>query len=259
MVNVVVAGATGKLGTMVCDLIVASDDLKLVGAIVSAEGGNAGKVLYPGVKAVAPSELDAIMEGVDVYVDLTTPDAASRIIDRIPGYGAAVVLGTTAVDTATLERMKTQISKNSTSGLIASNFSLGVNAFYKVCELMARMLSDYDIELIETHHNKKKDAPSGTAIELLERLQNATGIEEVVRGRDGVTGPRNREIGVHAVRAGDIVGDHTVIFAGNMERIELKHSALSREVFAIGCVRAIRWIAGRSDGIIQSMEEVLEV
>lgn len=259
MVNVVVAGATGKLGRMVCDLVVASDDLDLVGAIVSADGGNVGKELYPGVRAVSSHDLDSVMAGVDVYVDLTTPAAASAVIDRIPGYGAAIVLGTTAVDDDAVSRMRDAIEENGTSGLIASNFSLGVNVFWKFCERMASILSDYDIEVIETHHNRKKDAPSGTAAELVRRLQGATGIEKVVNGRDGITGPREREIGVHAVRAGNIVGDHTVIFADDTERIEIKHSALSRDALAKGCIRAIRWIAGRKDGKIHSMEEVLEI
>lgn len=257
MINVVVAGATGRLGKMVCDLIVASDDLTLSGAIVSETGGNVGKELYPGIRAVPPGELDRVMDGADVYVDLTTPSAASQVVDRIPGYGASIILGTTAVDEKALERMEKRVADANVSGLIVSNFSIGINAFWKVCEQMAVMLPEYDIEVVEFHHNLKKDAPSGTALEIVRRLQDSTGIEDIVNGREGVIGPRKREIGVHAIRAGDIVGDHSVIFAGNMERIELRHSALSREVFARGCIRAIRWIAGRKDGKVHSMEEVL--
>lgn len=259
MVNVVVAGATGKLGKMVCDQIVSSDDLTLTGALVSAEGGNVGKELYPGVFASPPSELDSLLENADVYVDLTTPTVASSVIDKIAETNTNLVLGTTAVDPSAINRMTENTAKYGTSSLISSNFASGVNVFWKVCEILAKALPEYDIEVIEAHHSAKKDAPSGTAIETVRRLSNATGIEDVVHGREGITGPRKKEIGVHAIRAGNIVGDHTVILAGDMERIELTHRAVSREVIAMGCVKAIRWIAGRKDGKVHTMEEVLEL
>ena len=258
MVNVVVAGATGRLGRMVCDLIDASDDLRLTGAVVSPDGGNVGKEILPGIRAVAPSDLDVAMAGADVYVDLTTPEAASQIIDRIPAYGADIILGTTAVDGNVMDRFASEVSSNMVSAIVASNFSMGINAFWKACSIVARMLPDYDIEVVEAHHASKVDSPSGTAEETVRILREATGIDDVTYGRQGSDVRRGREIGVHSIRAGDIVGDHTVIFAGDMERIELKHGAISREAFALGCVKAIRWIAGRKDERLHSMEEVLE-
>ncbi|MBR1451913.1 MAG: 4-hydroxy-tetrahydrodipicolinate reductase, partial [Candidatus Methanomethylophilaceae archaeon] len=158
-----------------------------------------------------------------------------------------------------IERMRGNIESCGTSGLISSNFAIGVNVFWKMCEMMAKYLPEYDIEVIEAHHNQKKDAPSGTAMEAVRRLSQASGIDDIVYGREGVTGPRKKEICVHSIRAGDIIGDHTVIFARNNERIELTHKAISREVFAEGCIESIRWLAGRKDGKIHDMNEVLGI
>jgi len=257
LIDVVVGGATGKLGKLVCDLIVGSDDLRLTGAIVSENGGNAGKELYPGITAVTPDSLGSLLRDTDVYVDLTTPAAASMIVGSVPETGANVVLGTTAVDPETIEQLTRNVERYNTSALISANFALGVNVFWKMCGMLAASLPDYDIELIEAHHDMKKDAPSGTATEALRRLQEASGIRKTVYGREGVTGPRGREIGVHSIRAGDIVGDHTVMFAGNMERIEITHRAISRETFAKGCIQSVRWISRRKDGRIHNMDEVL--
>ena len=121
---------------------------------------------------------------------------------------------------------------------------------------MAGFLNVYDIEVIETHHHAKKDAPSGTAKAAVRRMEAVTGIDREVHGRNGITGPRGREIGIHSVRAGNIVGDHTVIFAKDMERMELTHKAISRESLADGCLESIRWMAGKRDGKIHNMNEV---
>ena len=256
MVDVVVGGATGKLGTLVCKGILASDDLELTGAVVSSEGGNVGKEVYPGITAVGPDSLDDVLRGCNVYVDLTTPTAASSVIPRVPETGANIILGTTSVDPSALDAMRIAVEENGTSALISSNFSKGVNAFWKTCELMAGFLDGYDIEVIEVHHNAKRDAPSGTAKEAVRRMEAVTGIDREVHGRNGITGPRGREIGIHSVRAGGIVGDHTVIFAKDMERVELSHKAISRESLADGCLESIRWMAGKRDGKVHSMNEV---
>jgi 4-hydroxy-tetrahydrodipicolinate reductase len=259
MVKVTVGGATGKLGRLVCDLISASDDLELVGAIVSKSGGNIGRELYPGVTATGPDSLYGLLDDTDVYVDLTSPEAASKIIADIPAYGTNIILGTTAVPADIIGNMTANVKKNNTSALVSANFSIGVNVFWKTCAELAKALPDYDIEIIESHHSAKKDSPSGTAVETLKRLQEASGIEDAVYGRYGVTGPRKREIGVHAIRAGDIIGDHTVIFAKNFERLELTHKAISRETFASGCVESIRWLAEKKDGKVHTMNEVLDL
>ena len=259
MITVVVGGATGKLGTFVCQKILASEDMKLIGGTVSPNGPHVGKEIYPGIIGSSPDDLGKLLEGCDVYVDLTSPAAASKVVADIPNSGANIVLGTTAVDPEVIERMRGNIESCGTSGLISSNFAIGVNVFWKMCEMMAKYLPEYDIEVIEAHHNQKKDAPSGTAMEAVRRLSQASGIDDIVYGREGVTGPRKKEICVHSIRAGDIIGDHTVIFARNNERIELTHKAISREVFAEGCIESIRWLAGRKDGKIHDMNEVLGI
>jgi len=257
MVNIVVGGATGKLGSLVCDLINESDDLKLTGAVVSSNGGHVGKEIYPGIIAVGPESIQDVLKDTDIYVDLTTPDAASKIIADVPMTGANIVLGTTAIPQEVIDRMTENVKKYGTSALMSSNFAIGINVFWKVCEIMSDLLSDYDVEIIEAHHGAKKDSPSGTALEALKRVQLATGIEKTVYGRNGITGPRTKEIGMHSIRAGDMIGDHTVIFAKNMECLELTHRAISRESLARGCVESIKWMANKKDGTVHNMNEVL--
>jgi dihydrodipicolinate reductase len=259
MIKVAVGGATGKLGKMVCDLISISEDMELSGALVSQNGGNVGRELYPGVFATGPDSLKKTLENTDVYVDLTSPEAASGIIADIPSTGTNVVLGTTAVPNDILNKMSDNVRRCGTSAIVSANFSRGVNVFWKMCGEMAKYLSDYDIEIIEAHHSAKRDAPSGTASETLRRLQSSTGIEKVVNGREGAVGARTREIGVHVIRAGDIIGDNTVIFAKNMERLEIAHKAVSRETFARGCIDSVRWVADKKDGLVHNMDEVFGI
>ncbi|HIJ00457.1 MAG: 4-hydroxy-tetrahydrodipicolinate reductase [Candidatus Methanomethylophilaceae archaeon] len=259
MIKVVVGGATGKLGRLVCEQILADPELELTAAVVSATGGNVGKELWPNIVAVSPDRLEEVLTDADVYVDLTTPQAASENVLRVPATGTNLVIGTTAIPQKVLDDLAKATADNGISVLVSANFALGVNLFWKACEMLASKLPDYDFEIIEMHHNQKKDAPSGTAIKAAEAVQRAAGPMELRHGREGVTGPRGKEIGVHAIRAGDIVGEHTLIIAGNMECLELTHRAISREAFARGCLESIRWIAGRKDGRMHGMNEVLGI
>ena len=259
MINLVVGGATGKLGKVVCALASASEDIELVGGTASKSGGNIGSEIAPGVRASSPDDLMRLLDNADVYVDLTTPSAASKIIADVPATGTNIIVGTTAVDKDAIEAMRLNIEKNKTAGIVSANFAKGVNVFWKMCEVMAEALKDYDIEVIETHHHFKKDAPSGTAMEAVRRMQKVTGIDDLVFGREGVTGARGREIGIHSIRAGDVYGDHTVMFGGKMELLELKHRSVSRETFAQGCIETIRWIADKKDGKLHTMNEVFNL
>ncbi len=259
MINLVVGGATGKLGRLVCDLAMQSEDIELVGAVVSKSGGNIGKQLYEGVIASSPDDLSRLLDDADVYVDLTTPTAASKIISSIPSTGTNVIVGTTAVDPKALETLASEVKKNNTSGIVSANFARGVNVFWKMCEVMAAYLKDYDIEVTETHHHFKKDAPSGTAMEAVRRMQNVTGIQDLTYGREGVTGARGKEICIHSIRCGDVPGDHAVMFGGSMEVLELKHRSVSREVFAKGCIDTVRWISDKRDGKMHTMNEVFNL
>lgn len=257
MIKIAVAGASGKLGRMVCELILPRKGMELVAAIVSPDNPRLGEEIFPGVLASRPAELETILKEVDVYVDLTSPSAAEENLSRVPHAGVNCVVGTTGLSESTMEVFARGIRDNSLSAVVSPNFSIGVNVFWKTCEQLARVLRDYDVEIIEVHHNMKKDAPSGTAVRAAEIISGTTGVDEFVHGRKGNVGARKREIGIHAVRAGDVVGEHTVMFAGRKERIELTHRAHSREAFAEGCLTAIGWVSGRKDGMIHDMNEVL--
>ena len=257
MINVALGGATGKMGRMVCDMIQNSSDMRLVGAMIAPFEKEFGTEIYPGVVAMGTDDLKKVLENADVYVDITAAEPASKVITKIPAMGVNMVIGTTGIQANVVNEMKDNVRANKTSAVMSANYAVGVNIFWKMCEIMASALKDYDIEVIETHHNQKKDAPSGTAMEAVKRMMNVTGINDVVYGREGMPGARGREIGVHAVRGGDVVGDHTVMFAGSGEVIELKHRAGTREAFATGFVRSIRWVAGKKDGSVHDMSEVL--
>ncbi|MGN0098410.1 MAG: 4-hydroxy-tetrahydrodipicolinate reductase [Candidatus Methanomethylophilaceae archaeon] len=256
MIDVVIGGATGRLGSLVCNAISRSDDIRLRGAVVSADGGNVGREILPGVFASGPESLNGLLADCDVYVDLTSPAAASKVVAEVPRTGANIIVGTTSVDPAALENMRREVERHGTSGLISANFSRGVNVFWRTCEVLASQLDGYDIEVVEAHHASKGDAPSGTSSETVRRLVEQTGIERIRYGREGVTGPRGREICVHSIRAGNIVGDHTVMFAKGDDIVEFTHRSVSRETFADGCIESIRWMAGRRDGRTHNMFEV---
>jgi 4-hydroxy-tetrahydrodipicolinate reductase len=164
------------------------------------------------------------------------------------------VVGTTGFTPAQKEEMRRAIEGN-VPAVISTNFSVGVNIFWKLVQEATHYLNEYDIEVIEAHHRHKKDAPSGTAKTILDMIERETGPREKIYGREGMK-PRGNEIGVHVIRGGDIVGEHSVIYAGNYECIELSHRAYDRAVFAKGAVKAIEWVPGKSPGIY-SMTDVL--
>ncbi|MDR0198159.1 MAG: 4-hydroxy-tetrahydrodipicolinate reductase [Methanomassiliicoccaceae archaeon] len=257
MMNIALGGATGRMGRTICDMMQNYKDMRLVGAMIDPSEDAFGKEIYPGVIAKGPDDLKGVVENADVYVDITTAAAASKIIDKIPKMGTNMVIGTTAIPEEAIQRMRDAISKNGTSAVLSANYAVGVNVFWKACEMLAASLKGYDIEVIEVHHNKKIDSPSGTAMEAVKRMRKAVDVDNVIFGREGITGARKKEICVHSVRCGDVVGDHTVIFAGDTEVMELRHRAGSREALAKGFIEAIRWIYGKKDGKIHDMNEVL--
>jgi 4-hydroxy-tetrahydrodipicolinate reductase len=231
--------------------------MRLVGGVVSAGGDNVERLIGPGIYAIGSDRIAAAVENADVYVDLTSPVAAERNLPAVQRKGLNYVVGTTGISPQAMERFSSSVRANGSSAVVTPNFSVGVNVFFKTCESLAKALPGYDVEIIEVHHAQKKDAPSGTARKAAEIVAHATNVDKLVYGRQGNVGARGREIGIHSVRAGDVVGEHTVIFAGRKERIELTHRAHSREAFAEGCVMAIRWVASRRDGQIHTMNEVL--
>jgi 4-hydroxy-tetrahydrodipicolinate reductase len=259
MIRVAVAGATGKLGSMVCSLVQSQEGMRLVGAIVSSSGGHVGKEIAPGIVAVGPEGLEAVLRETDVLVDVTNAAVAPGNLAMAAAVGVNCVIGTTGIGAEVMNDFSEMVGRRNISAVASPNFSVGVNVFWKACEVLARSLDGYEVEIIEVHHDKKKDAPSGTAMKAADIISKATNVDKYVYGRQGAVGARGREIGIHAVRAGDVVGEHTVIFAGNRERIELTHRAHSREAFAEGCITAIRWVHGRKDGKVHTMAEVLGI
>ena len=243
MIKVTVAGATGKLGSMVCSLVQTNPDMRLVGAIVSAGGGHVGKEIAPGVLTVGPEGLEVVLRETDVFVDATNAVVAPGNLAVAVDLGVNCVVATTGMGPEALRDFSESVSRRNLAAVVSPNFSVGVNVFWKACEVLAKSLDGYEVEIIEVHHDKKKDAPSGTAMKTADIIAKATNVDKYVYGRQGTVGARGREIGIHAIRVGDVVGEHTVIFAGNRERIELTHRAHSREAFAEGCITAIRWLA----------------
>ncbi len=257
MIKVVVGGAAGRLGRSVCNLVEQQEDMQLHGAVEYMGSKDVGKEIAKGVKIVGSDQLQIALEGADVYVDATTAEAASHNLPVVAELGVNAVVATTGISQETITQFQEEVRRNGTSAVISPNFSVGVNVFWKICQEMARALQGYDIEIVEVHHNKKRDSPSGTAKKAAEMISEVTGIDKIVYGREGNVGPRGREIGGHSIRAGDVVGQHTVIFAGKKETLELTHTAFSREVFTEGIITTIRWVAGKKDGLIHSMSEVL--
>jgi 4-hydroxy-tetrahydrodipicolinate reductase len=256
MVKVIVCGACGRMGKRIIDILSQDEDTELIGAI-EAKGHKAlGTQVTPKVKMT--DNLEKIINGAEVVIDFTNPQASLENLEIASRFKKAMVIGTTG---HTEEEKKLVVERaKGIPLLMAPNMSLGVNLLFRLVEGVARVLKGYDVEIIETHHNRKKDAPSGTAAKLGENIAQALNLnlkEIGVYGRKGMVGPRKpQEIGMHAVRAGDIVGEHTVIFAGKGERLELTHRAHSIDCFARGAVEASKWIVKQPPGFYD-MEDFL--
>lgn len=263
MIRTVVVGAAGRMGRMLVANILASDDLTLAGAIDWSGSPDLGKdagLLAGCAECGIPvtASLKDVLKNADAVIDFSTGDVVADAAAAVAA-GCSIVIGTTALDS----EGKTRLAELARNGRIvfASNMSIGVNLLFSmVGKIAATLGDDYNIEIIEMHHNQKKDAPSGTAVTLAERICEATGRDydkDVAHGRQGMVGARTkREIGMHAVRGGDVVGDHTVIYAVNGERIELTHKASSRNTFAVGALRAVRFLGNARPGLYD-MQDVL--
>ncbi len=264
MTGAIVAGAAGRMGGRIIHMINEAQGITLAAAFERADspavGQDAGQVAGLGELGVpiAPGLEDVIDKG-DVIIDFTVHEASLAHAKTASAHKVPMVIGTTGFSMEELDEISSLAA--SFPCVLAPNMSVGVNLLYKLVDMAARVLGDdYDIEIVEAHHRMKKDAPSGTALQLgrvaaaaLDRDLERVGVFE----RCGQIGERSRtEIGIQTVRAGDIVGEHTVLFGGMGERIELVHKASSRDTFAKGAVRAARWIVGREPGIY-NMQDVL--
>ncbi|MAX33446.1 dihydrodipicolinate reductase [Onishia taeanensis] len=265
--RIAIVGAAGRMGRTLVNAVTQDPDAILAAGIVesgsSLAGADLGELAGLGkLGVVASDSLGAVLDDVDVLIDFTAPQVTLSNLALCAEHGKAIVIGTTGLsdaEIATLDGYRDRVPM-----VFAPNMSVGVNLTLKLLETAAKALGDegYDIEVIESHHRHKVDAPSGTALKMgevmadaLERPLKEYGVFE----RVGQCGPRtDKEIGFATVRAGDIVGEHTVMFATEGERIEITHKASSRMTFAKGAVRAARWVSGREAGRYD-MQDVLEL
>ncbi|RYF64952.1 MAG: 4-hydroxy-tetrahydrodipicolinate reductase [Comamonadaceae bacterium] len=263
--RVAVAGASGRMGRMLIEAIRATDDLVLAGALdVPASpgiGSDATAFLGHASGVAITADIAAGLKNADVLIDFTRPEGTLAHLAVCSELGVKAVIGTTGFSDA----QKAEIAAHAqrTAIVMAPNMSVGVNVTLKLLEMAAKaMATGYDIEIIEAHHRHKVDAPSGTALKMGEVIAQALGRdlkECAVYAREGVTGERDpSSIGFSAIRGGDIVGDHTVLFAGVGERIEISHKSSNRSGYAQGSLRAVRFLVGRTTGMFD-MFDVLDL
>jgi len=260
-----ITGAAGRMGRTLIEAISLSDaELTLAAAIERPEssliGADAGELAGQGRNGITiAGSLDEVIGDIDVLIDFTVPDATTANVQCCAQHGVAIVIGTTGFTAQQQDVIDTAAATIPVCK--ASNFSTGVNLCFKLLDMAARVLGDdVDIEVYEAHHRHKIDAPSGTALSMGQVVADALGRDlnkVAVYGREGQTGARDREtIGFATVRAGDIVGDHTVTFAAEGERVEITHKASSRMSFARGAVRAAGWLKSQPAGLYD-MQDVL--
>jgi 4-hydroxy-tetrahydrodipicolinate reductase len=268
-----VAGALGRMGRGIVKKVHEAEDLELVIAIEAPGSPNKDRDIGElvglgrvGVDVVTADELGDALKKVnpEVLIDFTTPEAAVENIKTAAEKGVNLVVGTTGFSEEQRREIEAAVIHNNAAAVISPNMATGVNVFFKTAVEVAGYLKEYDVEIIEAHHRFKRDAPSGTALRAGELIAETLGRdleENAVYGRGrGVIGERkDGEIGFHSIRGGDVVGDHTVIFAGDGERLEITHRASSREAFVNGALKAVRFLKGRERGKIYTTWDVLGI
>jgi 4-hydroxy-tetrahydrodipicolinate reductase len=263
MINVTIAGVAGRVGVSLCKVFLADKDVKIVGATEQpgnkACGKDVGDVALLGKKinVVVNHDLKKIIKVCDVIVDFTSISSTLHHIDLAIEYSKAIVVGTTGFDDEQMQTIKAAGEKIPI--VYAPNMSIGINLLFKLTKEVAKVLGDYDVELFEMHHNKKKDAPSGTAMKLANIIaeERSANKSDFTFGREGMIGERKKnEISILSSRAGDVIGEHTIIFGGQGERLELTHRAHHRGIFAQGAHKAVKWIENKENGFY-TMDDVL--
>lgn len=248
MINILLNGCSGKMGRVISEVSSKFSDLTIAAGVDKFPSSNAN---YPVFKNITDCNVN-----FDVILDFSRPDSLSDLLNYAKDKNLPIVICTTGFS-------KEQINEiNDASKVIpvfrSANMSIGINVINNVLKNISALLyEDFDIELIEKHHNQKVDAPSGTALLLADTIKESLPEETVyVHGRDGIAKRKHNEIGIHAVRGGSIVGEHDVIFAGQGETIEIKHTAISRDVFAIGALKASKYLFGKTAGLY-NMDNVI--
>jgi 4-hydroxy-tetrahydrodipicolinate reductase len=261
-IKTVVIGAAGKMGSRIIHMIHETPSLSLYRAIERPDhpsiGKDIGEIIGLGKMGI-PLEGDLKKAGGDVIINFTNPKTSVESLEFAKQTGLAVVIGTTGLSPEQMERVR-DLSKN-VRCVFSPNMSVGVNVMFRIVQEVARVLGpEYDVEIFEAHHRLKKDSPSGTAVKLGELIAKAVGRDfgkVGIYGRKGMVGERTKEeIGMQVVRAGDIVGEHTVLFGGIGERLEIIHRAHSRDNFARGAIRAAVWVVNQPNGLYD-MQDVL--
>ena len=262
-IRIAVAGATGRMGRMICEAALAAPGVELAAAFeragVATAGRTIGELIGAPCDVQVTCDVDAALAAADCVIDFTRPEGTLEHLARARELGRAMVIGTTGFSAE--QKAEIVAAAADIPVVFAPNMAIGVNAVFKLLEVAARILdSGYDIEIIEAHHRHKVDAPSGTALRMGEVVAHELGRDLdacAIYGREGHTGERAGDtIGFATVRGGDIVGDHTVLFAGIGERVEITHKAGSRMPYALGALRAARFLADKPRGLFD-MQDVL--
>ncbi|EAQ98359.1 4-hydroxy-tetrahydrodipicolinate reductase [Congregibacter litoralis] len=258
-IRVAIAGGNGRMGRTLIELIAASDELVLTAVTLAPE--ESVPQPSPAAEALYTHDIDAALEAADVLVDFTTPATTGQHGAACASAGVSWVLGTTGLDEA--QQAAVAAAAQKVAICQSANFSTGVNLMLRLVELASRASdSDTDLEVIEAHHRHKVDAPSGTALAIGKAMAAGRDVqldEQAVMSREGITGARvNGTIGFATIRGGDIVGDHTALFASEGERLEITHRAGTRQAFARGACRAAVWLAGKGAGLYD-MQDVLQL
>jgi 4-hydroxy-tetrahydrodipicolinate reductase len=255
-VGIVIAGASGRMGRMLIEAVLADPSARLVGALdvtgSPALGQDAGAFVGVETGVLISDDIANTLAGADTLIDFTRPEGTLAHVAHALPNGVAMVIGTTGFSDA--QKATLQVASQTIPMVMAPNMSVGVNVTLKLLEMAAKAMPiGYDIEVIEAHHRHKVDAPSGTALKMGEVIAGALGRDLkdcAVYAREGVTGERDpSSIGFATIRGGDIVGDHTVLFAGTGERIEITHKSSSRATYAQGSMRAAHFLSDKSNGL----------
>jgi 4-hydroxy-tetrahydrodipicolinate reductase len=261
--RIAIAGSTGRMGRALIEALAQAGDFELKAALERSDnrflGKDVGELVGAPCGVQISADLERSLTGCDVLVDFTRPEATLKHVEICRSRGIRMVIGTTGFTPE--QKKEIGAASGDVAMVMAPNMSVGVNLTFKLLELTAQVLNEgYDVEIIEAHHRHKVDAPSGTALRMGEVIAQVLGrdlAECAVYGREGVTGERKpATIGFATVRGGDIVGDHTALFAGTGERVEITHRAASRATFALGALRAARFLAAKKTGLFD-MQDVL--
>ena len=254
----------GKMGKKIAALASSTEDIRIVGAVERDDhpeiGGDVGELAGVGrlrAKVWPACKMEELVhsESPEVLVDFTNAEASVANVSKAAKLGLSIVMGTTGHSEEQMDSILTAIRDAGIPAVISPNMSFGVNVLFEACKLVASMLPGYDVEIMEIHHNQKIDAPSGTALKIARIISEAIGGHgKIVEGRKGRGARQRGEIGIAALRAGDVAGEHTVIFAGRGERIELIHRAQSRDAYASGVLECIRFVCGAQPGVYSVLD-----